>query len=312
MLPLITAFEIYKNTCHRSHLLEYRGFLLDQIKLLFRSNSNNQNEALLHLPDYVKTYIISKISQFKLKALTYENNLDPDVQAVKFFNSFFKSKKDKPYALLFTKYLYDLYLDFQKRKKKPKSCAIYVDDIKIVFTKKENPFYDFKSNTVAQFYCPNKKTILFQTICSCKGKKVTPSEYFKGKVETKVKIFNFSNFIALLFIYDIERKYIRYRYRTAKDTNYIVIELYLVDKNTFKAFFSHNVLYNETKKHQIFEADLRHIFTLLPSKNLEIIPPDKGEYKNLFSEPTFNFLVNKWMLLETVNVENSKTLMFTL
>ncbi|MEM5815728.1 MAG: hypothetical protein QXL14_01640, partial [Candidatus Aenigmatarchaeota archaeon] len=96
MLPLTKALEVYNNVSPNRRLLEYRNFLLDQIKLLFKSNSNNQNEVLLYLPDYVKNHIVSKISQFKLKALANKDNLNLDAQAVRFFNSLFKSKKDKP------------------------------------------------------------------------------------------------------------------------------------------------------------------------------------------------------------------------
>lgn len=305
MLPLTTALEVYNNVSHNRRLLEYRNFLLDQVKLLFKSDSNNQNEVLLYLPDYVKNHIISKISQFKLKALTSGNNLNLDSQAVKFFNSLFKSKKDKPYALLFIKYLYILYLDYQKRKKTPKSCAVYVDNIKIVFIRKEDPFYDFKSNIVTQLYCPNKKNILLKTICSCKGKKMSQFEFFESKIETKVKIFNSVNHIAFLFVFEVNK------YRGSRNTNYTVIELYIVDKNTLKTLFSHNIFYDNAKKDQILEADLKRVFTLLPSKNFKMVSSSREEHKGLFSK-TSDLSINKWMLLETIDVRNSKNLTFTL
>lgn len=305
MLPLTKALEVYNNVSPNRRLLEYRNFLLDQIKLLFKSNSNNQNEVLLYLPDYVKNHIVSKISQFKLKALANKDNLNLDAQAVRFFNSLFKSKKDKPYVLLFIKYLYNFYLDYQKRKKTPKSCAVYVDNIKIVFVRKEDPFYDFKSNIATQLYCPNKKTILLQTICSCRRKKMSRFEFFERKIETKVKIFNSANHIAFLFVFDVNK------YRGSRNTNYVVIELYIVDKNTLKTLFLRNIFYDKTKKNQILESDLRHVFTLLPSKNFKMVSSNREEHKGLFSK-TPDSSINKWTVLETIDVGNSKNLTFIL
>lgn len=302
MLPLTVAREVYNNTLHDCLLLEYRKFLLSQIKSLLKLDNNTQTEALSYLPECVKNYIISKSKQF----LTQENNSNPDSQAIKFFNSFFKSKKDKPYALMFIKHLYNLYLDSQKKSRTPKSCVFYINNTKIVFIKKEDPFHNFKSDKITQIHCPNKNTILFHTIGSCKGKRTTRLEHSKSNIETKVKIFNFANFIAFLFVFDIKKERTYHKYgKTNNNINYIATELYLIDKSSSEIFFSHNIFHDYTKKPQILESDLTHIFTLITSKNLTVVSSDKEEF---ILKPS----INKWTVLEKINKENCETLIITL